>query len=139
MKNRKANNIKAHAESIVTNENGNLKRLPSDFFYDKIKLQDYEIRGQSSTLMICATYNCSLDLNELTTSVQCRTPKLLLQMLTLKGELSAEPFELLSPKYNDKIISDNDLRIIIKGYRKNGYPFKPINTEKNNTPFKLII
>lgn len=139
MKNRKINGTKADAEMIVTNENGNLKRLPSDFYYDKIELRNYEICGQSSTQMICAVYDCGLDLHKLITPIQCRTPDLLLQMLTLKGELSNHPFELLAKKYNDKIISDNDLNIIIKWCRKNGYPFKPIITEKTNTPFKLMI
>ena len=37
MENRKVNKIKADIEKITTNENGSLKRLPSDFFYDEIK------------------------------------------------------------------------------------------------------
>ena len=52
MRNREVNKIKADSEKITTNENGSLKRLPSDFFYDKIKFNDYEVHGTSKQQMI---------------------------------------------------------------------------------------
>lgn len=139
MENRKVNKIKADIEKITTNENGSLKRLPSDFFYDEIKFNDYEVHGTSKHQMICATYDCNSDLHIFTEIILCHTPNLLLQMLDLKGKLSNTPFEWLGKQYSKEFISDKDLNLIIKWCKKNGYPFKPTVQKTNNLKFSLLI
>ena len=46
------NNSKFEREEVFTNKKGNLKRLPSEFYYDKYKFNNYECIKRNGQLFM---------------------------------------------------------------------------------------
>ncbi len=118
--------MKYHIESTLTNEEGNFKRLPSEFFYDKIQLENYSFDRKGGNPIIYALYDYDLDLSSFTKTVQCKKPDLLIRMLTLKGKLPDDLFKNIElVRFTDAYLDDASIHLIIEWCKKNGYPFRP--------------
>ena len=133
--------------SNLTNENGNLLWLPSDFYYDVLKIE-FDGRGKSSDdersddgahyiyekmgNMILVEMNLEIDTKFLLQKeillqkTECKDVTLLDSMIDLRTKLSdntfCEPTMLLD---NDsELLTEKEIDSIIKWCSRNGYPFE---------------
>ena len=131
----------------LTNENGNLLWLPSDFYYDVLKIE-FDGRGKSSDdersddgahyiyekmgNMILVEMNLETDTKFLLQKeillqkTECKDVTLLDSMIDLRTKLSdntfCEPTKLLD---NDsELLTEKEIDSIIKWCSRNGYPFE---------------
>lgn len=111
-------------ERVLTNEKGNLKRLPKEFYYPKISFKEYSLNNFRDRRMIDAIYDS--DLSQYTQVVSCTTSKLLMSMLALRNKLSDNIFvNIERTMLDDSTIDDKAAKSIIKWCKINGYPFQP--------------
>ncbi len=113
-------NTRVLNDEHLTNENGNLKRLPSDFYYDFCKFNGYKYKKDCSQYYIFKKYYGQID-----TQIQKATkPTILLDMLSLRDRLSSELFDFPHIFIDfDNQVKSRDLDQIIKFCEKHGYPF----------------
>ena len=129
--------------SILTNENGNLLWLPSDFYYDVIKIE-FDGRGKSSDdersddrahyiyekmgNMILVEMNLEIDTKNLSQKTESKDVTLLDSMIDLRTKLSdntfSEPKMLMLLANNSKLLTEKEIDSIIKWCSRNGYPFE---------------
>ena len=112
---------------IFDNQEGNLKRLPKEFAYRKIILDNYKVFDRNSPeLIIWAIYDSKFTIKDFESIVTCKKPDILMSLLTLKKNLSPELFDNIKSKiFWEKNVTDKDIELIIRWCKKNGYPFAP--------------
>ncbi len=128
------NRLIINADETFYNKNGNLKRLPSDFYYKKFIFEDYQFTKADSQFIIYSKFDYDTDIQTFSTEEKSQTTKLLISMLELKDTLPTKIFDnptniLLC----DEIIDDNTAYQIIKWCKTNGFPFADDNTLKKDT------
>lgn len=127
-------NSKIKIDETFYNENGNLKRLPSDFYYKKFIFDDYKFRKENGQFIIYAKIDYGTDLQTFSTEIESKTPELLISMLKLRDSLPKEIFE--SPTkilLCDEFLSDGTAEQIINWCKLIGFPFAGDTILKNST------
>lgn len=128
------NNSKTNIEGTFYNENGNLKRLPSDFYYKKFIFDDYKFRKENGQFVIYAKIDYETDLQTFSTEIESKTPELLIRMLKLRDSLPKEIFESPTNIFLcDEILNDDTANQIINWCKSNGFPFAIDTISKNRT------
>lgn len=127
-------NSKTNIEETFYNENGNLKRLPSDFYYKKLIIDDYQFRRENGQFIIYAKIDYEIDLQTFSTKEKSKTPELLMRMLRLRDSL---PKNIFGTPTNiilcDELLNDDIANNIIKWCKLNGFPFVGDTILKNST------
>ena len=112
----------------------NLSKLPSDLYYDIIKVDGYTACMADNIPYIVGKYRQ----NELSVeTVKCNDSKLLLSLLTLKEKLPEDLFKNPTGWCCGWVkIPDKAVEIVLKWCEKNGYPFEVPQTPRHNSrPF----
>jgi|GEM_PF-1568453 len=137
------NNSKFEREEVFTNKKGNLKRLPSEFYYDKYKFNNYECIKRNGQLFMYVKTDDDKNFQNYLSVTKSQKPELLISMLSLRDNLPNKIFS--SPTrimFCDEYISDTTINKIIKWCKANGYPFcidtKIESTEKTPKQKNLI-
>lgn len=123
-------------EQTFSNQNGNLKRLPSDFYYDEFIFDDYGVQNLGGKLRIYAKVEQDKSLDTFSTQIKSQNPELLIKMLTLKEALPREIFE--SPTkilICDEHINNDAIALIIKWCKSYGFPFA-VDIQSEHNPAK---
>lgn len=127
-------NSKTNIEETFYNENGNLKRLPSDFYYKKLIFDDYQFRRENGQFIIYAKIDYEIDLQTFSTKEKSKTPELLMRMLRLRDSLPKKIFETpTNIILCDELLNDDIANNIIKWCKLIGFPFAGDTILKNST------
>lgn len=127
-------NSKTNIEETFYNENGNLKRLPSDFYYKKLIFDDYQFRRENGQFIIYAKIDYEIDLQTFSMKEKSKTPELLMRMLRLRDSLPKKIFETpTNIILCDELLNDDIANNIIKWCKLNGFPFVVDTILKNST------
>ena len=145
------NEIENNDDRLFINKEGNLFQLPNKFYYDEIILSDYSYGKvpHSDGMHIIAKFDSNIQ--EYSTTIYCKKPNILYEMLELKDKLSQKLFEsidkkvhclvienMLNSKDENNEVGEKELDLIIRWCKRNGYPYKPgIEVPKSRPLFEL--
>ncbi len=127
------NNSKIEREEAFTNKNGNLKRLPSEFYYDEYKFDNYKCIDENDKLFIYVKADCDKDFQNYLNVTKSQNLNIIVKMLSLRDNLANEIFS--SPSkilFCDKYIANTAINKIIKWCKSNGFPFNIEPKIENN-------
>ena len=97
------------------NENGDLKRLPSDFYYTKYAFDTYKFKKENGQFIIYIKFDYETDLQSFSTQIKSNKLDLLINMLELRDKLPKEIFENHNMTFFcDKFLNDSIANQIIK-------------------------
>lgn len=106
------------------NENGDLKRLPSDFYYTKYAFDTYKFKKENGQFIIYIKFDYETDLQSFSTQIKSNKLDLLINMLELRDKLPKEIFENHNMTFFcDKFLNDSIANQIIKWCETNGFPY----------------
>ena len=117
-------NTKKERDSSFANKKGNLKRLPSCFYYDVFKFEEYNHTINDGQHIIYVKVNYDTSVEKYFSQIECKTPDLLLKMLSLRDNLPSDLFD--SPSkilFCDKYLNDKTITAITTWCKKYGFPF----------------
>lgn len=140
--------------SNLINENGNLLWLPSDFYYDVLKIK-FDGRGKSCDdersddgahyiyekmgNMILVEMNSKTDVKILLHRTKSKKVTLLDSMIDLRTNLRDNTFSkpTMLLENDSTLLTEKEIDSIIKWCSHNGYPFEISNKEFKKPPYKL--